>query len=395
MPLVEAADQTGEAARERHFIRALITRSSPLTFFILGTNAALFVLMWMSGGMGLVTPDMKVLEGFGAKYNPLIDEQGQYWRFVTSMFLHIGFIHFLLNNYALWIIGQEIERLYSSSRMGLLYLLSGIAGSVASYFYRPEAISAGASGAIFGLFGVMAAFGLRYRKEIPAIIRRDIMTRVVPLIVINLALGFSIRLIDNSAHIGGLVTGFVLALIIPYQRPHDMVSAGVWRGVLAVCLAVVLFSFIQTFRHYDGPAPRLANLAISPGSQTIDYWTSMRDGAESLEEADDSLVEALKGSSQNIDVSKAMEQVEQGIRRVSEAPRMDDEAEAYRQRLLGLLTEQKSLIESSGQGGRATDRREIAARREELIKRGNQFFEDYSGWIEGFLKKHGYELRRE
>ncbi|HWP44505.1 MAG TPA: rhomboid family intramembrane serine protease, partial [Blastocatellia bacterium] len=296
-------------------------------------------------------------------------------------------------NYALWIIGQEIERLYGSSRFGLLYLASGVAGSVASYFYRPEAVSAGASGAIFGLFGVMAAFGFRYRKEIPAIIRRDILTRVVPLILINLGLGFSIPLIDNSAHIGGLVAGMLLALIIPYQRPHQSVSTAVWRAVLAACLLIVLGSFVQAFRHYNGPPLRLANLARSPGSQIVEYWNRMSDGMESLGEADDALVEALAKQGPGADLSRAIEANEEGIRRVSGAPSVDDEADLYRQRLAELLDDQKDLLESYSKAAGQRDR-DLAARRNELISRGNRFIKEFNDWAPGFLKRYGYEQKR-
>jgi len=379
-----------EATKDQHFFRALVGRSNPLTYLILGINLGLFVLMWMSGGMGLLSTDPDVLRGFGAKANNLIDNQGEYWRFVTSIFLHIGFLHLLLNNYALWIVGQEIERLYGSSRFALLYLATGVAGSVASYFYNPEALSAGASGAIFGLFGVMATFGFRYRKEIPAAIRRDILTRVVPLILINLGFGFSVQMIDNSAHIGGLVTGILLALIIPYQRPHEKMSPMVWRAALAVCLVIIIGSFTQAFRRYDGPPPSLANLRLSPGSQVADYWNSMRDARNAFYQADAAMIEALKKPDGSADLSSAKEFNQQGLRALNDAPRIDDETDMHRQKLLELLNDQKGLIESSGQALQR-NRGEWTARRKDLISRATRFAEDYDAWDTGFLKKHGYE----
>lgn len=379
-----------EAAKDHHFFRALIGRSNPLTYLILGINVGIFVLMWLAGGMGVASTDPRVLEGFGAKANQLIDNQGQYWRFVTSIFLHIGFLHLLLNNYALWIIGQEIERLYGSSRFALLYLATGVAGSAASYYYNPQAISAGASGAIFGLFGVMATFGFRYRKEIPAAIRRDILTRVVPLILINLGFGFSIQMIDNSAHIGGLVTGILLALIIPYQRPHEKVSPIIWRAILAVCLVIIFGSFAQAFRRYDGPPPRLANLSLSPGSRVSDYWNSMKDARNAFYEADAAMIEALNRPDGPADLSSAKELNQQGLGILKDVPEIDDETEKYRQMLLELLNDQKGLIESSGQV-RQRDREDWIARRKDLINRANRFAEDYDEWDTGFLRKHGYE----
>ena len=248
-----------EEARTRRFINALINRSNPFTYLFIGVNLGMFLLLWLAGGMDMMAADQRALEGFGAKVNSRIYEQGEYWRFVTSIFLHIGFIHIFFNNYALWIIGQEIERLYGSARFVVLYLLTGIAGSIASFFYRPEAASAGASGAIFGLFGVLAVFAFRYRKEIPHIISRDIKRRVIPLIAINLGIGWLIPMIDNSAHVGGLVTGGVLALLVPYKRPEERRTGVVWRALEVACIAVIALSFIAVFRAYDGPPLQAKN----------------------------------------------------------------------------------------------------------------------------------------
>ena len=176
----EAEKAAREAATEYNFLSALFTRSNPFTMIFIGINVGVFVLMGLAGGFALTSVDPEVLRGFGAKQNNLIAEQHQYWRLITSIFIHIGFIHLFLNNYALWIIGQEIEQIYGSARFVALYLATGVAGSVGSYIFNPEATSAGASGAIFGLFGVMATFAFKYRKEIPKALSRDIMRRVLP-----------------------------------------------------------------------------------------------------------------------------------------------------------------------------------------------------------------------
>ena len=217
---VEAMAARQEAEREHRFLYAFVTRSNPFTLIIIGMNAGVFLLEWLAGGMGGLSADSQVLRAFGAKNNDLINQQQQYWRLVTAIFIHIGFLHFLLNNYALWIIGQEIERLYGSARFVILYLLTGVAGSLASYTFNPGHDSAGASGAIFGLFGVMATFAFRFRKELPERLSTDIRRRILPVIAINLIFGFSMRIVDNAAHIGGLLAGIALALIIPYQRPN-------------------------------------------------------------------------------------------------------------------------------------------------------------------------------
>lgn len=255
----EIALQRDQAATRR-FVGALFMRSSPFTFLFFGINIGLFVMMWLAGGMGAMQANGAVLIGFGAKENALINDQHEYWRLVTCIFLHIGFLHILFNNYALWIVGQEIERLYGSARFVVLYLATGIVASIASYYFSPTHPSAGASGALFGLFGVLGTFAFRYRKEIPDTISREIKRRVLPLIMINLVFGFSVAGIDNAAHLGGLVSGAALCLIVPYKRPHESGTAIIWRALQVVCLGIILFSFASAFRSYKGPPPRLSNI---------------------------------------------------------------------------------------------------------------------------------------
>ena len=111
------------------------------------------------------------------KDNALI-ASGQWWRFVTPVFIHIGLLHLAFNSYALWIVGPQVEKLYGPARFVILYVLTGIAGVYGSYFTIPNAISAGASGAIFGLFGVLLVFGIRYRHSIPPEFKRAVGTGV-------------------------------------------------------------------------------------------------------------------------------------------------------------------------------------------------------------------------
>src|SRR5215471_7715563 len=169
-----------EAASEYRFLRTLFTRSNHFTMIFIGINVAVFVLMCLAGGFSFTSVDPDVLRAFGAKQNDLIVGHREYWRLITCIFIHIGFIHLFLNNYALWIIGQEIEQIYGSARFVVLYLITGLVGSLSSFYFNPQATSAGASGAIFGLFGVMATFAFRYRKEIPQMLSREIRRRVLP-----------------------------------------------------------------------------------------------------------------------------------------------------------------------------------------------------------------------
>jgi membrane associated rhomboid family serine protease len=377
---IDAVADQYKAASERRFLQALFTRSNPFTMIFIGVNVGVFVLMCLAGGFAVTSVDPLVLLGFGAKQNNLIVEQHQYWRLITSIFIHIGIIHLLLNNYALWIIGQEIERIYGSARFVILYLATGIIGSLGSYVFSPQATSAGASGAIFGLFGVMAAFAFRYRKEIPEFLSREIKRRVIPIIFINLAFGFSVRIVDNAAHIGGLLSGIALALIIPYMRPNERITPTVWRTLQVICLAVILISFVDAFRSYNGPRLSLSNLTSRPGSSVETYFNNMRDANRSFVEARKALGSLTRGGNRSSDIKAAMDAVERGIRYVNSVPRIDDESEQYRKRLLDLLNEQKNILTQSGQAD-SNSLSTLDQEENSLVDRYNQFASDYTKWL--------------
>ncbi len=193
------------------------------TFILLGINIAVFIAMTVFGalnGLGLNgSQDFRVLLTFGAMQNELI-AQGDYHRLLTSMFLHIGLIHLAFNSYALFIVGQDVERLYGSARFLLIYFLSGLGGSLASFVFGAGGISAGASGAIFGLIGASIAYFYLHRQTFGQ--RGQAQLRSLLMLAgINLVFGFTIPGINNLAHMGGLVFGLALGWILApkYQAP--------------------------------------------------------------------------------------------------------------------------------------------------------------------------------
>lgn len=389
---IEAVFAERKAASERRFLQALFTRSNPFTMIFIGINVGVFALMCMAGGIAVTAPDPAVLIGFGAKQNVLIAEQHQYWRLITSMFIHVGLIHLLLNNYALWIIGQEIERIYGSARFVVIYLATGILGSLGSYAFNPQATSAGASGAIFGLFGAMATFAFKYRKEIPEPLSREIKRRILPVIAINLVFGFLVRIVDNAAHIGGLLSGITLAVLVPYKRPGERATPLVWRGLQVISLAMILVCFVEAFRNYNGPHLSLSNLTASSGSSVEAYFERMQEANRALGESLNMMATLPEGNSA-VEARPAFEAVEKGIRAINRAPQIDPEASQYRGRLLDLLTEQKSIL-SELAGSSSENRNKLRRREDALRERFNQFQVEYNRWLPGFLNEHGYGLER-
>ena len=178
-------------------------RRTPVTTLLLIAIGIGYVLQLATGDS---------LTELGANYGPAIRD-GQYWRLVTSMFLHGGLIHLALNAWALFQIGALLELLAGSSWMLLVYFTTGIAGSLASALFTRQP-SVGASGAIFGLLGALIAFLLRRRGALTPQ-GKSILMQLVGWAVINVFFGFSTPGIDNSAHLGGAVAGLLLGSVLP------------------------------------------------------------------------------------------------------------------------------------------------------------------------------------
>ena len=149
-----------------------------------------------------------VLIAFGAKDNDLI-LQGQYWRFVTPIFLHANLLHVSLNMLNLAVLGVFLERLVGHMRFLLIYVITGIVSIIASFYFMPQEISVGASGAIFGLVGAYSVFVLMHRRAF----RKGGIPALLWLIIViagNLSIGFFVPNVDNYAHLGGLLSGCLL-----------------------------------------------------------------------------------------------------------------------------------------------------------------------------------------
>ncbi len=192
-----------------------------------------FIAMYIFGSG---SEDIKTLLLFGANSQALI-KAGQVWRLVTSIFLHIGLVHLLVNMYALFIIGRQLEGFIGKTKFLIVFLGSGIIGSLLSVVMH-SAISAGASGAIFGLLGSLLYFGYHYRLYLGAVLK----TQIIPVIILNLIIGFLLPGIDNFAHIGGLVGGYLItmALGIPGK---DNKSEKI-NGLIVLILLVAFLAYM-------------------------------------------------------------------------------------------------------------------------------------------------------
>lgn len=176
-----------------------------VTYLLLAAIAIMWGLTEWAGG----STNSEVLIRYGANQGQLI-LNGQIWRLFTSMFLHVGLTHLAFNAYALFIFGFEMERIYGPPRYLVIYILAGLFGSLASFAWRgPFVLSAGASGAIFGIIGMNLAFFLIHRHTFGEFGRSRVMSTLI-IIGINIFFGLTVARIDNMAHMGGLAAGFAL-----------------------------------------------------------------------------------------------------------------------------------------------------------------------------------------
>lgn len=210
-----------------------------ITPLLIDLNILIFILMAISG-VDILSPDNQSLLNWGANFRPMTLE-GQWWRLLTNCFLHIGIFHLLMNMYALLYIGVLLEPLIGKTRFLWAYLLTGITASVASLWWHDLTISAGASGAIFGMYGVFLA--MLTTNLIEKETRKPLLTSIGIFVGYNLIYGLD-GSIDNAAHIGGLVGGLLIgyALLPGLKRPDNKNVTFGTLGFLA--MLVIAFSFI-------------------------------------------------------------------------------------------------------------------------------------------------------
>jgi rhomboid protease GluP len=246
--------QLGPRAIERRNppdVAGLIPGTQFVTSIILLINIGLFIatMVYSMKGPGGFSFDVdgQTLLLFGAKWAPLIVLGGEWWRLVTAGFLHGGFLHILMNSWVLFGLGAQVEQIFGTSRMMVFYFLGTIGGFLASLYISPRSLSVGASAGIFGLIGVMIAFGMQHRSEIGAAIRSHYTQWAIYGIVIGLLPGFRV---DNAAHIGGLAAGFAAGYLAGVPKAFRTPADVAWRVAAGICLFLTVLSFALMFLRF-------------------------------------------------------------------------------------------------------------------------------------------------
>lgn len=180
-------------------------KNSPVTLGFMTIIILYFVVITLNGG----TTDSETLVRFGALFPPFVKEYGQYYRLLTSIFIHIGGAHLFFNTYALYIFGSQIERVMGTMKYILFFLITGIGGNIVTYIFSYDTISAGASGSLFGILGAFLYLIRNHADMITPEGRKSILS----ILALNLGLTILVPNISITAHFGGLIIGYLISYI--------------------------------------------------------------------------------------------------------------------------------------------------------------------------------------
>jgi len=390
----------GETMR---FARAVLSRPYKFTIILLVANVFVFVLMWQTSGMpfSVLAPlPNEVLIPFGAKANYYIQTRHEWWRFVTPMFLHVNVLHLMVNMYSLWIVGPYVEKLYGSAKFVVFWVLTGVAGVVASYltvrpsmalgaiarfiFKTADNPSAGASGALFGLVGVLFVFGIKFRHELPEGFRRAFGTGLLPMIMLNLFIGYVGRgFIDNAAHLGGMVSGALLAMVVDYRRPGERSGIAItWQVLQIAVIALVAVSFVKTVQHLSDPlAPQFVTppqLVTQPAPPTEPENSAYLYYAKAMNDAQEAFVVAMKDRNAN--------NIDSAVRNLERAPHLDQKSDELRERLKLLLILAKQSNAAATASPQAN--KNEPTQDDELSKEFAAWRKEYNQWLKTAGRSH-------
>jgi hypothetical protein len=292
-----------------------------------------------------------------------------------------------------------VEKLYGSARFVFFWIATGVAGVVASYlasgaemhnvpvigrflFRGGDGPSAGASGALFGLIGVLFVFGIKFRHELPEGFKRAFGTGMIPTILINLFIGYTIPFIDNAAHMGGFVAGALLALCVGYKRPGQRASVAVlWHVLQIAALALVVVSFGQVVRNMGGLRPHLDNASASRPQTRADIVGSY---VEAVNEGQTAFIAAVN--------KRDAEAANRAVARLDLVPPLDQKPDQIRLELRQLLLRAHDLA-LVGEDERKSER--VRGQLEQLTADFDAWEKRSDDWVKAEGENYGIGLETE
>ena len=331
------------------------------TVLLITINVALFILMTaVDSGSGRESSFLSgagnaVLLDFGSRSVALI-ARGQWWRLVTPIFIHLGVIHLLFNNIALFQIGPLVEESLGSQKFIFVYLACGIVGNIGSFVFGIN--GAGASGAIFGLIALAAVYGYR----MGGIVGRSLMKQMAMWAGIGLVMGQAIHA-DNVNHIGGLITGAALGFALSLEHPGTARLAFAWNGAAIASIALVAGSFAMVALQY-GKLPNPDNV------------NKLDARVETMRVAFNDSLGLKNGSVQDFQkIAAALRSAADDIRTL---PQIDAPSDAVRERLVDVLTRRASLFD-----GADKDFNSLLNSQEQDHNEAQEAYNDYIKWRTG------------
>ena len=199
-----------------------------VTYILMGLCFLMYIVTLIMGGSNVIYLIL------GANYAPLV-KNGEIFRLITYAFLHGSIIHLLVNMYSLFIVGRQIENNFGKVRLLIIYFISALSGGLLSALFS-DGISIGASGAIFGLLGALLYFGLHFRLYLTD----ALISKIIPIIILNLLIGFTVTGIDNACHIGGLIGGFLASMAVGVPEVDNKKDR-----INCIILLVIYTSFVS------------------------------------------------------------------------------------------------------------------------------------------------------
>lgn len=261
-------------------------RLAPVTTSLIGVNVVVFIVM-LAFGAGLWHAPNDVQLAWGANFGPATKD-GEWWRLGSAMFLHFGVLHLAMNMWALWDSGRLVERLFGPWRFLLIYLGSGLAGNLVSLATQGDrAVSGGASGAIFGVFGALLVCLARERRQVDPAEFRWLFWGGALFALATLGLGFVVRGIDNAAHLGGLGAGALLGLALgramTSRRPIPQWQRGLAAALLTLTTALFVWN-IPPPRYRFGEEMQARSAIrqfLDEDRRIVDRWKAIVDAGKS------------------------------------------------------------------------------------------------------------------
>lgn len=202
----------------RESVRPHAPRPYTVTLALIAINALVFLAM-LASGISFTQPTSLDVFKWGGDFGPATIGQHQWWRLLTSCFLHFGIFHIAMNMWVLYVIGPFIERVFGRMRYLVIYFMAGLAGSIVSVWVHPMGIGAGASGAIFGLYGAVFGFLLIERRSVNPLAMKSIGKSAGLFVLYNVVWGSFSGTTDLSSHLGGLAFGFLAGMMLVRPRP--------------------------------------------------------------------------------------------------------------------------------------------------------------------------------